>query len=217
MTSIYIFAKIWTNRKTKEALVKLKKWPKTETEYWMAIEELGGFSWRMNHDLADGRIEDPKGAIDKEIQEAVEIQKKLVAKLKEKFGVIPPDECPQKEIDKELPPAPEGKIYYWNWYHKMKEQAYREEYQGIICSACPFSKGVEYMISMGGHIPCGLIQGSIYRLHAPYACGMLNFGDMSEEDLHKAIQKKGEKALRLFLAKRDALKKTYKASRVPAR
>ena len=41
--------------------VKQKLDAGSEIFLWLAIEELGGFLWRMNHDLADGRIDSTPG------------------------------------------------------------------------------------------------------------------------------------------------------------
>jgi hypothetical protein len=193
--------------------MELKKWPKTEMEYWKSIETLGGFSWGMDHELADGRIKDPEGGIDKEIQEATEISMKLVAELEGKFGVIPPDKYPQKEPGQELPPAPEGKIYYWDWYHRIEEKCYRQEYEGMICSVCPYSEGLGEMIATGGRVLCGLWTGCS-RLVEPYSCAMLRLENWDEHRLYEAIREKAaEEALKRFLEKKQELKQAYEKSR----
>lgn len=187
--------------------MELTKHPETELEYWQTIESLGGFNWRMNHDLADGRINDPTGAIDRDIADSRAIQAKLVAELKEKFGVIPPNECPQVEIGQKPPKAPKGKKYYWDWYQEMKELSYHMEYEGLICSACPLSKGVKEMISLGGVIPCGPWRGMIYQLVPPYECAMTSHDLWSREKLEAEILKKGgEPALLRFKIKEAGLK-----------
>jgi len=186
--------------------MELTKQPETEMEYWDTIESLGGFAWQMNHDLADGRITDPKGGIAKDIVDARKISDRLVTELGEKFGVIHPKDCPRVESGQEKPPAPEGKIYYWDWYHKMKTESYQREYEGIICSACPFSEGVERMIATSGRIPCRLFQGSMSRLRAPHVCGMISWGGLTEEQLFLQIRtEKGEDALVAFKAKMEKL------------
>ncbi len=103
----------------------LKNHPKTELEYWQAIYALGGFIWRMNHDLADGRIEDPAGGINKDIEKARTCLAGLVAEMRGRFGVIAPQDCPQltteqKMAGEKVVPAPDGTEYYWDWYHRMK-------------------------------------------------------------------------------------------------
>lgn len=190
--------------------MELQKQPETEMEYWEAIEGLGGFAWRMNHDLADERIRDPSGGIDLDIQDARQISARLVSELGKKFGVIPPQDCPKIELGQKPPKAPKGKIYYWDWYNKMKNRAYSIDYEKIICSACPFSKGVKKMISLGGQIPCGAFRGFLYRLDAPYRCGMLGIDDWSEEKFQQGIIRKGgEAALVRFRIREAGLKALF--------
>lgn len=56
---------------------------------YFIINEIGGFIWRMNHDMADGRIESSDhAAIDKDIVTMREIQLHAV-KCLTKFGVTP--------------------------------------------------------------------------------------------------------------------------------
>jgi hypothetical protein len=73
-----------------------------EIHYYFLINECGGFIWRMNHDLADGRIDlptDPEenkkaiASIDEDIKKMREIQTFVVSKLPE-VGV----EKPVKEV-----------------------------------------------------------------------------------------------------------------------
>jgi hypothetical protein len=190
--------------------MELQKQPETEMEYWGIIEELGGFIWSMNHGLAHGRIQDSSGGIDRDIQDARRISAQLVSELGEKFGVIPPQDCPKVESGQEPPPAPEGKTYYWDWYKKMKELAHSIDYEKIICSACPFGEGVEKMISLGGMIPCGAFRGSLYKLKVPHICGMLTTNIWGEEELRQEIVRKGgEIALVRFKIKEAGLKALF--------
>jgi|SRR3989338_11364060 len=48
--------------------IELKNQPETEAEYWAAIEDLGGFMWKTNHDLSHGRIQDPTGEISQSVE-----------------------------------------------------------------------------------------------------------------------------------------------------
>jgi len=186
--------------------MELKKHPETEMEYWETIETLGGFIWSTNHGLSHGRIDDPTGDLFKEVTSAQEISDKLVRELGEKFGVIPPNDCPRVEIDQQPPPAPEGKIYYWNWYRKMKELAYKADYEKMICCACPFSDGLEKMIRLGGVVPCNLWRGMLYRLTQPHVCAMISFDGWTLEKFEKNIQRKhGDDALTAFRKKKEEL------------
>lgn len=194
--------------------MELKKQPQTELDYWEIIEFLGGFIWRLNHDLAAGRIDDTKGEIAQDIEDARQLQKRLVNEVGEKFGIILPENCPRVEPGKEAPPAPEGKIYYWDWYHKMKDVVYRADYEKIICSACPFSEGVEMMKI--GVIPCGIFHGAVYRLNAPYACAMFTSLDTwTEEKLCCEIfNQHGFEALKKFKTKLKELEDAEKNKKI---
>ncbi len=89
----------------------------------------------------------------------------------------------------------------------MKELAYSIDYEKIICSACPFSEGVEKMTSFGSIIPCGAFRGSLYKLRAPHICGMLTTNVWGEEELRQEIIRKGgEVALVRFKIKEAGLK-----------
>ncbi len=114
---------------------------KTETEMdiYNLIEGLGGIIWRMDHDSSDGRIE-LSGNDASFMTAANRFLYLLIQKLKEKYNVIPPDECPHRlrEIGDRTPiqPAPKGKIYYWDWYKAVQKEYFKNEYNKIICSAC---------------------------------------------------------------------------------
>ena len=60
--------------------MELEKHPETETEYWEAIESLGGYIWRGRHDLFSGSVEDPNGDIWESIKNAAQLQKNLYMK-----------------------------------------------------------------------------------------------------------------------------------------
>jgi hypothetical protein len=189
----------------------LKKQPETEMEYWKAIEGLGGYIWSTNHGLSRYHIEDPDGKISKHLREVSEEIQGLSREITEKFGIILPVDYPVIAFNKELPKAPEGKRYYWDWYREMKKSYSQKEYDGIICSACPFTEGVEYMIALGGQIPCGAVQGSINRLRFPFMCGMTGWSDSWTEDQLKEeiIKKGGEQAYAVFLAKKAEIQNNF--------
>lgn len=190
--------------------MKLTKQPETEVEYWEAIEVFGGYIWSTNHALCHGRIEDSSGKVAKSIEEAVAISERLIVELGEKFGVMHPRDCPKVEPGQQLPPPPDGKVYYWDWYKRMKESCYRRDYESIICSACPFSEGSERMISLGGVIPCGVFRGTMYKLSIPYQCGMLMPDNWNQERLYAEIAKKGGlTALAQFQSKEQELKAKF--------
>ena len=193
--------------KTKEGIVKLKKQPETEMEYWEAIEGLGGYIWSSRHGLGNGCIVDESGEVTRSIVEAQAILEGLVGELDGKFGVIHPKDCPRDSGAPDVPPPPpEGKTYYWPWYKRMKAAFYQKEYEATICSACPLSEGIEQMIAMGGDVPCGVFSGMMRRLTRPFVCGMLHGGGWSREKLEcKIVEKGGGGALATFKAKEREL------------
>ncbi|MCK4891433.1 MAG: hypothetical protein KAS78_02075, partial [Candidatus Pacebacteria bacterium] len=119
-------------------LFKEEKIPELNTEMniWKVIESLDGYIFYTEHDAADGRIS-LSSESDKYLQVVKKVSELLVNKLKE-FNVIPPSEYSECETRQELPPAPEGKTYYWEWYETMSKEYYTEAYNKILCSACPF-------------------------------------------------------------------------------
>jgi len=87
----------------------LKKQPETEQEYWETIESLGGQIFYMNHELADGRIEDPDGSISEITFKCQEALQTIADEAFEKFNL-----SWEKDVD--------GKTYYWDWYHEKKKE-----------------------------------------------------------------------------------------------
>lgn len=92
---------------TQEIEPKLKKILDecSEIFLWASIEESGGFLWRMNHDLADGRIQSTPG-IEAGLITMRANQEYAIDQL-ERFGV--PD--PRKDKRKK----------YWDWYKTWKD------------------------------------------------------------------------------------------------
>lgn len=186
--------------------MELEKQPETEMEYWEAIEALGGFSWYTRHDISHGRIEDTDGSIMTKVEEVDALSIKLAQEVAEKFNVILPTQMPKRTPDQERPPAPEGKVYYFDWYDKCKRVFYQDLYDKIICSACPLSNGLDYFIQLN-QIPCGVFRGALYHLRANHMCGMLTYHDWTTQHLHSAIFNKGGKeTLAAFKTKAEALK-----------
>lgn len=182
--------------------MELSKQPVTEMDYWKIIEGLGGLIWGISHDLGHDNIaQNNEMEVINERNDAIKITKKLVLELSEKFGVILPEDYPKVKLGETLPPVPEGKIYYRDWYEKRRKDFYTEEYGKIICSACPLSNGLDKMISLGGTIPCGAIRGWINNLQAPYECGMLS--TWSKEELYYEIEKKAGKRILSKFQKRE--------------
>jgi len=80
-----------------------------ELELYFFIEECGYFCWRMNHDMADGRV--PQAEHAKIDADVVKIHARQVEAIKElpRFGV----EHPLKD-------GGGGSDTYWAWYRKWK-------------------------------------------------------------------------------------------------
>lgn len=188
--------------------MELTRQPETELEYWAVIEDLGGFTWSINHDIGHGRIKSSP-EIARDLLDARNIQELLVSELFVKFGVVHLKDCPRVKFDEKMPEAPSGMKWYWDWYNEMKRKAYELEYNGIICSACPFSKGVEEMIGLGGKIPCGIFKGMLYRLSAPHICaiceGICGTKWSVDQFYSKILNEHGQKALDAFKVKKEEL------------
>lgn len=77
-----------------------------EISLYFVINECGGFIWRMNHDMADGRIPiEHHDAIEKDIKNVRRTQMDAVALLP-KFGVAQPTQGENKTPTEE----------YWKWF-----------------------------------------------------------------------------------------------------
>lgn len=186
------------------------KEPETEQEYWEAIEELGA-RISVAHRAASRRHTGEKSAsqLIAETREMHILQKRFVGELDAKFGIIPPWNSPQDDIDSVSQP-PEGKRWYWPWYRSMRKAWFAGEYEKLICSACPLSDGVE---RFGDTIPCSAFRGSLYQLRTPFACEMLAEyrGDWSREKLYTEIlSRSGEAGLDWFLEKEQELRAAFK-------
>jgi hypothetical protein len=187
--------------------MELSKQPETEMEYWQFLEGLGGIIWSNIHDISHDLL--PKSdAVMNEINEAAELSGHLLAEIGEKFGVIRPGDYPTLKDGEALPPAPEGKVYYWDWYGKLKHSFYYEIYENLICSACPFSTGLQNMINLGGQIPCGAVSGWFGRLLISHECGMVNnIHQWSKIELYREIREKSTwRGLQKFKKKEIELK-----------
>jgi hypothetical protein len=186
--------------------MELVKEPQTEMEYWEAIEGLGGISFSLNHDLADGRIDDKDGGMAKTIADASELSERLVSGLK-KFGIIHPKDCPKMKMGEKKPKPPKGKKYYWDWYEKMKEAYYKAENEKIICSACPFGRKLHKKGACNHYIPCDVFSGMIYSLSIPFECVMVGNKLWDYQKLcDEILKKEGQAGLIRFKIKEAGLK-----------
>lgn len=81
-----------------------------ELELYFLVEECGGFIWRMNHDMADGRIPESEHAgIDVEIENVKKFQMQAINELP-RVGIVQP-----------LDETGHGTDAYWAWYRKWNQ------------------------------------------------------------------------------------------------
>ena len=99
-----------------------------EIAIYMMIEDIGGFIWRMRHDMAHGRIpQQDHPAVTREVQTASEEQRRLITEALPRFGVTEP-----------LNSEGRGSDDYWRWYrwwnawHKGMTDAEWKEVDPII-------------------------------------------------------------------------------------
>ncbi len=191
--------------------MELSKQPETEVEYWRTIESIGGFIYSTRRGINRGHIDDAEGLANQDIIDAQIIQEKLLAEIIEKFGVIHPNDCSKLNpaYYNNCPPAPDGKIYYWDWYHKLAREVSLIEYQKLLCSACPFSAGFDGFIS-NWQVTCKFNDSypTEYRSHHIYLCFKANhstdFGGspITLQDIYiRILTEYGQETLDIFKAK----------------
>ncbi len=186
----------------------LNKFPETENEFFGVIEGLGGVAYFERRLVNKGEIPH-NHKTNKFISNLSAVQHFVAEKLYEKYNVISPQESP-KRGDENAQPAPEGKIYYWDWYEKTKLSYYKEQHDNIICSGCVFSGGEKQMAHSGGGIPCNRINGSMNTLWFRFECDFEKENNhfFPNETLFEALEKKGgEKAIIAYETKKDELRK----------
>ncbi len=152
--------------------------PETEDEFWNYIEALGGITWQIEHDHADGR---PSFAGDiSGVAKLRKQQEDLVAEACERFNIIHPHNPPDA--------IPEGATPYWDWYKGMKTNILGEEYDQIVCSSCAFVESKAQHISRGGgHVPCSIFPGrmGLNVRGASFRCEYVGH-NQSWDDMHPA-------------------------------
>lgn len=201
-----------------EDFFKFKNPLVTELDYWMAIEQIGGMAWSVNHDLAHGRISDEKGDVGRQLLQVQAQQKRLVDALWEKFGVVAPKDCPQLTLEerlagKKMPEPLAGMRWYWEWYETMKDVAQRVQYGTEVCSDCPYSSGP----AGNTYVNCSLYPGCASCLHPdPATCLIIKRpgenvfmnGDYTEEEFFKKmLSEHGEEAVTRFVIKRESIRR----------
>lgn len=172
--------------------------PQTELEYYSVIEELGGMRWSIEHALSHPErhsyTDDQRRKGSNEVVDIYNIQAKLVNELKEKFGVVAPNE----EVN-------EGQKAYWDWYKEMKVQHNTILYKKDICHLCPFKGNEEYLIHNPNAINCTKINGGGTKRHG--ICSLMFCEDMKYEDLLEMI--KVEESDQVKVYEFDKRYKTY--------
>lgn len=189
--------------------------PKLESEKdcWLFIEQFGGFVWMANHDIADGRCVS-SGRGDYHLFLMQRILKLVVDILDEKFGIAYlPNYYPDFSPGESLPPVPEGKRSYGEWYKEHKLQHQKEQFQKTICSVCPFCAKDEpekYTC-----IPCGIFPGFVIGRFVPWECVMVDKEICTQKGLNRRLRKEvGEKAVLRFREKTAELKLEWTRKRI---
>ena len=189
----------------------LSRHPETELEYWSAIEQLGGYIWRIEHDLANGRISGV--GLAKSVEEARTIQHQLATEIAETYGVVQgaPRYYPHDARPDDYPDPPAGKTWYWDWYYRRKREAWREDYEAAPCSQCPYCRGGLDGFAFSSSLPCDLFPGMLNRLSPPWQCAITStdFGGpiMPEHALlAKMRDEHGEDVAAAWKEKADALR-----------
>jgi hypothetical protein len=127
-------------------LVKEPDEPKTELDYWLAIESLGEIAYSTRRLIARGDIEDSDGSSTNDVEDALTAQARFVDQIVEKFGVILPTCHRPSEQEIDDMEAPEGQVHYWAWYRRQEREWSLSVYSPLLCSVCPFSRGLEVFI-----------------------------------------------------------------------
>ncbi|MCL4384496.1 hypothetical protein M1116_03510 [Patescibacteria group bacterium] len=136
--------------------MQLLKQPQTEQEYWECLYSLGSSLYATEHDLCDGRIDDPDGEVARDQSQGYEIGRRLISEACDKFGLIHPNDIPRNTTG-QLPPLPPGKKMYFNdWLQAKRREWLTLEYHKTICSGCILSEGLEEFILREGGICCSL-------------------------------------------------------------
>ncbi|MFA6295915.1 MAG: hypothetical protein WC663_01025 [Patescibacteria group bacterium] len=156
----------------KEIEELFKKSDKSELEYFLAIEALGGEYFYVYRE-SDYKEETDQSRILKRAMAMLDTMARELAQ----FGVIHPNDCPERQIGKKLPDAPEGKKWYWHWFYDMREVYYRELYNRLLCPACPFDKGFLGFRYNHRNFPCNHFRAfrQIASMADDVLCGVMHY------------------------------------------
>lgn len=192
----------------------------TELDYWSAIETIGSYRHSTEHGYMKGHLDTEGNGTSVLLSSARAYlqQKRLVAALEEKFGIVAPQNCPhltfeQRMAGEKMPDAPQGMRWYWDWYEATKEEWEKAEYKKEICSACPYSKGP----AGNTYVNCSLFSGCASGLHPnnasclviqrPHGSGM--DCDYSEDEFFEKMKEDhGPEALQKWDQHRDDIRQT---------
>lgn len=112
------------DKQNKEAL----QGPELESAFYQGLDDLAGVLFRQEHDLADGRIDDPNGALSRSFIELREIIKSRIEVACDRFNLIMPP--PNTDFFGSLPEPPEGKTYFGDWCLKHEKEHIRSIVEG---------------------------------------------------------------------------------------
>lgn len=190
-----------------DILMNFKKKPETEKEFYEIIRYIEKVVGGIKSDASSERI--TKEIAERKIKRYKDLLEVLFSALGLRYNIVFPENFSSKNEDMAtMPNAPSGKIWYQDWYRKMKIECRKTEYEGIICSACPLSEGAEAFAS-GKYIPCIPWGAGLCSLGKPHECAMISPPQFrwKREELLAEIRKTGggEEAVKKFERKEATL------------
>ncbi|MFA6098734.1 MAG: hypothetical protein WCV50_03085 [Patescibacteria group bacterium] len=202
--------------KKERRLTQLQIWFKLDDidSFFHQLRSRAGCQWlRVSHHGSDFLIK-------QEVERARIVYSELIAELGERFGVIPPPATQEIADYQGMHKAPAGRIYYREWYERMRAKYYEEIYRQLICSACPFSTGIG-AFTEDNRYPCRKApEEGMLMVTDLHICGMVvrkryGKGDVgwTEQEWYDAILQEYESTrLRQVKAKQKRLIKAAETS-----
>ncbi|MFX1476694.1 MAG: hypothetical protein ACFFCI_01055 [Promethearchaeota archaeon] len=182
------------------------------------FEYLGGHIYYYNQNLAGKQINELTMILNQQYESASQRIEKIRQNLCTNFGIVDIVNYPETDLWDPLPKPPFGKIYYLDWVKEIKKKYNKSAYKNLICSGCPYSKGVEWMNTFN-EVPCELVNGALYLLKKPYLCKFIDlyieqkdplFQQYPEKEFYEKIEKEhGKRALKRFTKKQRKLKRKF--------
>ncbi len=103
--------------------INLEEEPETELEYWKKIRTIAMQTRLITYkNMAQIEFPEPTGKTHGKIKNDLKKFERWVGEVKEKFGVILPQEHLETDCNWEIPPVPEGKIHLEGWSQKMEKE-----------------------------------------------------------------------------------------------